>query len=52
MFLYLEGGRLKGIVTVSDLLGLVGYGIDRPARPHRADLRVPPWKQHRAHSAW
>jgi acetoin utilization protein AcuB len=50
----LEGGRLKGIVTVSDLLGLVGYGIDQPVRSHRADLddRVLRRKQRRAHSAW
>ena len=50
----LEGSRLKGIVTVSDLLGLLGYGIDRPTRPRRADLhyRVPHTKQRPAPRAW
>lgn len=31
-------GRLAGIVTVSDLLQLVGRGFDRPARPSRRTL--------------
>ena len=49
-----ERGRLKGIVTVSDLLGLLGYGIDRPATPRRHALRyrVPHRKQRRAPYAW
>ncbi len=50
----LEHGHLKGIVTVSDLLALLGYGIDRPSKPRRHDLhyRVPHRKQHRASAAW
>jgi acetoin utilization protein AcuB len=31
----LDGGRLVGIVTISDLLELLGRGIDRPAAPER-----------------
>lgn len=39
----MEGKRLVGIVTVSDLLQLLGRGRDRPARPERPALhyRVP-----------
>jgi acetoin utilization protein AcuB len=50
----LERGRLKGIVTISDLLSVLGYGIDRPAKPRRHDLhfRVPHRKQRRAPAAW
>jgi len=49
-----EGGRLKGIVTASDLLGLLGYGIDRPAQRRRPALhyRVPHRKQRRPLHAW
>jgi acetoin utilization protein AcuB len=38
-----DDGRLVGIVTVSDLLDLLGRGVDRPASPkHRmAHHRVP-----------
>jgi acetoin utilization protein AcuB len=38
-----DGKRLVGIVTVSDLLELLGRGIDRPAKPARRGLnhRVP-----------
>jgi acetoin utilization protein AcuB len=38
-----EGTRLVGIVTVSDLLQLLGRGVARPARPSRRGLhhRVP-----------
>lgn len=32
--------RLVGIVTVSDLLEVLGRGIDRPARPHRPVLKA------------
>lgn len=36
----LERGRLVGIVTVSDLLDLIGRGVERPvARTERATLR-------------
>ena len=50
----LDGGRLKGIVTVSDLLELIGRGIDRPAQPDRRNLhhRVAHRKHHGAGSAW
>ena len=46
--------RLVGIVTVSDLLGLLGGGIDRPARPDRRGLhhRVPHRKQRGAFGVW
>jgi CBS domain-containing protein len=48
----LRGGRLAGIVTVSDLLDLLGKGGDRRAQPARASLhyRVPHRKQHRGRS--
>lgn len=52
----MEGRRLKGIVTASDLLGLLGGGADRPARQHRHDLnyRAPhrKQKQRRPLTAW
>ena len=49
-----ERGRLVGIVTLSDLLQLLGRGVDRPAKPNRrmATHRVPHRKQSRAHSSW
>src|SRR5262245_45302001 len=49
-----EDSRLKGIVTVSDLLGLLGGGVDRPSRPRRHDVnyRSPHRKHHRAYGAW
>ena len=49
-----SGKRLVGIVTTSDLLGLLGRGIDRPApRPaysvlrseHRDAPRLPHWRE-------
>ncbi len=42
-----DGQRLVGIVTVSDLLELLGRGVARPARPARHGLhhRVPHRKQ-------
>jgi CBS domain-containing protein len=48
-------GKVLGIVTVSDLLELLGRGIDRGAVSHtRRTLnhRVPHRKQHRAGGAW
>ena len=33
-----DNGRLVGIVTVSDLLELLGRGVARPARPNRRGL--------------
>ena len=49
-----EDSRLKGIVTVSDLLALLGGGVDRPSRPRRHDVnyRSPHRKRHRAYGAW
>lgn len=43
-----RNGRLTGIVTVSDLLDLLGKGGDRPATSTRSSLyyRVPHRKQH------
>jgi CBS domain-containing protein len=45
-------GRLAGIVTVSDLLDLLGKGNDRRTSAARASLhyRVPHEKQHRGRS--
>jgi CBS domain-containing protein len=45
-----QGRRLVGIVTVSDLLGLLGRGADRPIHAARADLhyRVPHRKRARS----
>ena len=49
-----DGKRLVGIVTVSDLLEALGRGIDRPPRADRpaATHRVPHRKQRRAGGAW
>jgi len=49
-----DGKRLVGIVTVSDLLDALGRGIDRPAKGERpmATHRVPHRKQSRAGRAW
>lgn len=48
------GGRLEGIVTVSDLLRLLGRGIDRPLPPARRGLnhRAPHRKRPAAAGAW
>jgi acetoin utilization protein AcuB len=50
----LNRGRLVGIVTVSDLLELLGRGIDRPAKGERAALhhRRPHRKNRRASGMW
>ena len=49
-----DRGRLVGVVTVSDLLEVLGRGIDRPAQPARpsATHRAPHRKQTRASRAW
>src|SRR5262245_42033894 len=50
-----EAGHIVGIVTVADLLELMGRGQDRPvATPPRRSLnhRVPHTKRHRAAGAW
>ena len=48
-----DGRRLVGILTVSDVLKVVGRGVDRPARPKRPALhyRVPHRKQKGAGAA-
>ena len=50
----IEGKRLVGIVTVSDLLRLLGRGVDRPVKPSRraATHRVPHRKRQRAGGSW
>jgi len=49
-----DGRRLVGIVTISDLLELVGGGVGRPERAIRADIhyRVPHRKQRTGKRAW
>ena len=49
-----DGKRLVGILTVSDLLELLGRGIDRPAKPQRHGLhhRVPHRKRRGAFGVW
>ena len=49
-----SGRRLKGILTATDLLEVIGRGIDRPAPGRRPDLhfRSPHRKLHRAYGAW
>jgi acetoin utilization protein AcuB len=49
-----DGERLIGIVTVSDLLEILGRGIDRPATPQRRGLhhRVPHRKAKGAYGVW
>ena len=49
-----DGKRLVGIVTVSDLLRLLGRGIDRPVKPSRrtATHRAPHRKAHRTGGSW
>jgi acetoin utilization protein AcuB len=46
--------RVVGIVTVSDLLEVLGRGVERPARPARRGLhhRAPHRKRNRAFGAW
>jgi CBS domain-containing protein len=48
------GGRLVGIITTADLLGLLGHGGDRPTHQERRTLnyKVPHRRQHRAGGAW
>ena len=49
-----DKGKLVGIVTVSDLLQLIGKGADRPNHNARATLShvVPHKKQHMATGRW
>ena len=49
-----ERERLIGIVTVTDLLDLLGRGVDRSTQPERVSLhyRVPHRKQRRFSAAW
>jgi len=50
----IDGHRLVGIVTVSDLLALLGHGRDRPSKRERPVLnhRVPHRKQATASGMW
>jgi acetoin utilization protein AcuB len=49
-----DRGRLVGILTLSDLLELLGRGIERPVKPTRpiATHRVPHRKTARGRAAW
>jgi acetoin utilization protein AcuB len=49
-----DRGRVVGIVTVSDLLELLGRGVDRPATPRRRTLnfRGPHGKHRGATGVW
>ena len=49
-----DGRRLVGIMTVSDLLRLLGRGIERPVKPSRrtATHRVPHRKRQRPGGSW
>ena len=50
-----DGGRVVGIVTVADLLAILGHGGDRPttgARRRTLHHRVPHRKRHTAAGAW
>ncbi len=50
----LSGKRLVGILTTSDLLGLLGRGVDRPEPKPRRLLshRAPHRKRNRAYGVW
>jgi len=50
----IDRGRLVGIVTATDLLQLLGRGVDRPAEPARpiATHRVPHRRSARGGAAW
>jgi acetoin utilization protein AcuB len=50
----LSGTRLVGIITTSDLLTVLGRGLDRPSRPERHGLshRAPHRKAHGAYGVW
>ena len=50
----IKGQRLRGIVTVSDLLTILGRGVDRPARPDRHALhyRTPHRTHKQASGVW
>ena len=49
-----KGQRLRGILTVSDLLTTLGHGVDRPSRPKRHALhyRTPHRKHKGASGVW
>jgi len=49
-----DGERMVGVVTVADLLGLLGRGIDRPMAEQRRLLnhRAPHRKSHVSTSKW
>jgi len=46
-----KGQRLRGILTVSDLLTMLGHGVDRPSRPSRHALHYrTPHRKHKGAS--
>ncbi|MFI5179643.1 MAG: CBS domain-containing protein [Vicinamibacterales bacterium] len=49
-----DGDRMVGVVTVADLLGLLGRGIDRPEAAERRGLnhRAPHRKSHVSTNKW
>ncbi len=49
-----EGKRLVGIVTITDLLNVLGRGIDRPAKParHALHYRAPHGTRRGATGLW
>lgn len=49
-----DGKRLVGIVTVTDLLEVLGRGVDRPGKPvrHALNHRAPHRKQKGAFGVW
>ena len=49
-----DGARIVGIITVADLLELIGRGIDRPVAATRPTIhhRAPHRKRHRAAGVW
>ena len=49
-----RGDRLVGIVTTSDLLDVVGGGVDRPSRPSRRTLnyKTPHRRKHPSTGIW
>jgi acetoin utilization protein AcuB len=49
-----DGKRLVGIVTITDLLNLIGHGIDRPSKParHALHYRAPHGKARGKGGLW
>jgi CBS-domain-containing membrane protein len=49
-----DRGEIVGQVTIADMLGILGHGVDRPAQPARAALhyRVPHRRARAATGRW